>query len=259
MVIGTGRVPDWRINWVMIGPGPRRPEAAPSTSTPISSFCVDPFQDLFDHVAFADHQPRVDPVLVAHPLGEDLEMGVDPLFRLFAHQRADPDPVVEFVGRDHREDLDVAAGVRGAHRGESHRVEAFFAVVEHDEKFAHRVSLPVRHVGHGRWSGERVARDHGSHMFAAVTTIFECDVSPRSDPLSAEPASAPARLRMRPVPVERAQPFGHRSDAGRWVPSNSVTGVTLCMLPREEHLVGRAEIVEAQHRLVHLDPVGGAG
>ena len=51
---------------------------------------------------------RFQPVLVAHPLGENLEVGDDAFAGFLAHDVADADPVVEFVRRDHRKDLDAA-------------------------------------------------------------------------------------------------------------------------------------------------------
>ena len=84
-------------------------------------------------------------MLVAHPFGEDLEMGVDPLTRLLAHDVADPDPVVEFLGRDHRQHLDPGFRIRRPHRREPHRVEALTAIVQNNQKLAHVSFLLGRH------------------------------------------------------------------------------------------------------------------
>ena len=64
---------------------------------------------VFRH-AFADNQFRLYILSVTHPFCENFIMRLDPFTRLCPHDISDTDPVVEFVGRDHREDLDLAAG-----------------------------------------------------------------------------------------------------------------------------------------------------
>ena len=111
---------------------------------------TDLVHDLGHRFALADHQLRVDPLAVAHPLGEDLEMRLDPLARFLAHDVADADPVVEFLGRDHRQDRHAAPGMRRAHRREAHGVQAFAAVIQHDKELAHvGASLSRRIIDEG--------------------------------------------------------------------------------------------------------------
>ena len=50
------------------------------------------------------------PLTVAHPLGENLEMGVDTLTRFFAHDVANTNPVIKFFRRNDGEHFDPASG-----------------------------------------------------------------------------------------------------------------------------------------------------
>ncbi len=140
-VIGMGRVPDCRVSAVTSGPGPLLSVPAPSTSTPISGSLAQMGKDFGHRLTFADHQFGLHLLLVAHPFGEDLEMRLDPLARFLPHDLAHADPVIELVGRNDRQDGDAASGMGGTHGGKAHRVEAFAAVIQHDEELAH-LALP---------------------------------------------------------------------------------------------------------------------
>nr|ADI18340.1 hypothetical protein [uncultured Rhodobacterales bacterium HF4000_03E16] len=126
----AGELGDQRAGALLVGAGAQHQHAD-------FGVLADLGDDLIHRLAFADHQLGVDVLPVAHPFGEDLEMRMNALARLFAHHFADADPVVELVRRDHRENLDPPTGMVGPHRGEPHRVQAFSAVIQHDEEFAH--------------------------------------------------------------------------------------------------------------------------
>jgi hypothetical protein len=100
-------------------------------------------EDLVDRLALPDDERGVNALTVAHPFREDVEMRLDPFAGLRAHDLAHADPVVEFIGRDHRQDLHTALGIGRAHGCKAHRVQAFARVVENHEKFPHGL-LPFR-------------------------------------------------------------------------------------------------------------------
>src|SRR6056297_1795738 len=155
-------------------------------------------EDFRHCLALADDELGVHVVAVAHPLREDLEMGVDTFTRLLAHEFADSDPVLEFLGRDDGEYLDTPAGLGRAHGSKAHGVQAFAAVIEHDEKLAHdRVLLLPMMAGAGegrKTSRGEVQRSRRSATSARITVAVSSLSAETATPTSA-PGAVPKAAR----------------------------------------------------------------
>ena len=87
--------------------------------------------------AFSNDKFGINPLSVAHPLGKDLVMSLNPLAGLFAHNFSNTDPVIEFLRWNHRENLDPHAGVLRPHGRKAHRVQTFRGIVQYNHKFTH--------------------------------------------------------------------------------------------------------------------------
>ena len=96
--------------------------------------------DVRDHrvdlVALADGERRGDALALLHAVLEELEMRLDLLVRLGAHHVGDAHEVLELLGRDHRQHLDPAAGLRRPERRVAHGVQHLGRVVEDDQELA---------------------------------------------------------------------------------------------------------------------------
>ena len=134
--------------------GHQRPRSAflgagPEHQHPDRAVLADLRQNLGNRLAFTDHQFRVHALPVAHPFGKHFKMRLDPFAGLGAHQVRYAHPVLKLLGRDHREDLHPAAGMACPQRCKPHCVQAFAAVIQHDQKLAHDLlpeprSSPIR-------------------------------------------------------------------------------------------------------------------